>query len=144
MLLGVRYILDTDHISLAQRGHPLVSSRILLTPPEQLATTVVTIQEQLQGRLAQIQQAVNQSALIDAYERLHHTVRFHRTVQVLDFDEASSAIFVKLQKLRVRIGTLDLRISAIVLASQSILVTRNRRHFAQVPGLHVEDWSLPG
>jgi len=28
------YLLDTDHISLAERHHPQIAARILATPPE--------------------------------------------------------------------------------------------------------------
>jgi len=43
------FILDTDHISLFQRNHPHVSAHILATPPLELATTVVTVEEQLRA-----------------------------------------------------------------------------------------------
>ena len=45
------FILDTDHISLFQRSDPHVSARVLETPPQELATTVITVEEQLRGRL---------------------------------------------------------------------------------------------
>ena len=47
------FILDTDHVSLFQRNDPHVSARVLATPPLELATTVVTVEEQLSGWYAQ-------------------------------------------------------------------------------------------
>ena len=135
------YVLDTDHVSLAQRGHPHVAARIEATPPEQLAVSIVTVQEQLRGRLAQVRHARNTAALILAYERLHETFTFYLTVPIVDFDERAAAIVDNLRQRRVRIGTLDLRIAAMALVTGATLVTRNRRDFEQVPGLVTEDWS---
>src|SRR5439155_109282 len=38
------FILDTDHVSLFQRHDPHVSARVLATPPQELATTVITVE----------------------------------------------------------------------------------------------------
>jgi tRNA(fMet)-specific endonuclease VapC len=47
------------------------------------------------------------------------------------------------QRIRhIRIGTQDLKIAATALANRLPLVTGNRRDFAKVPGLVIEDWSV--
>jgi tRNA(fMet)-specific endonuclease VapC len=38
--MTVRYVLDTDHITLLQRRHPVVISRFTALPPEVIAVTV--------------------------------------------------------------------------------------------------------
>jgi tRNA(fMet)-specific endonuclease VapC len=51
--------------------------------------------------------------------------------------------YEELRRQRIRVGTQDLRIAAIVLSIDGILVTRNQRDFAQVPGLMLQDWMIP-
>jgi tRNA(fMet)-specific endonuclease VapC len=55
----VLYVLDTDHLSLYQRSHPQVCDRIRVARQDGtvLKTTVVTVEEQYGGRLAQIRKA---------------------------------------------------------------------------------------
>jgi tRNA(fMet)-specific endonuclease VapC len=138
-----RYILDTDHVSLVQRGQPHVVARLATISPQQLAVSIVTVQEQLRGRLAQVQRAHNSAALVFAYNQLHETFTFYLTVPIIDFDERAAAVMDVLRQRKIRIGTLDLRIAAITLAVGATLVTRNRRDFEQAPELAIEDWSVP-
>ncbi len=134
------YILDTDHASLLQRNHPSVVRRVLATPDESLGLTIVTAEEQLRGWLSSIRRASGER-LILAYARLHAALDYFRTVKIVDFSPAALARFEALRRQRVRIGTKDLRIAAITLSTNSVLVTRNARDFSRVPGLVFEDWS---
>jgi len=139
--MSPRYILDTDHVSLYQRRHPQVVARILATSPADLAVTIITLGEQVQGRLAVIRQARAQPDAAHGYLRLGETVEFYQTIEVVDYTTAAGAHFETLRRQGIRIGTQDLRIAAITLAQNAILVSRNTRDFVQVPGLTLEDWA---
>jgi tRNA(fMet)-specific endonuclease VapC len=135
------YVLDTDHASLFQREHPQVIAKVGGKPPEQLAVTIITVEEQLRGWLAQIKRASSAQARIKAFAGLRKSVRYFNTIQILDYDIAAETQFSNLRHQKIRAGSQDLRIAAIALATGSILVTRNRSDFEKVPGLIIEDWS---
>jgi tRNA(fMet)-specific endonuclease VapC len=137
------FILDTDHISLFQRRDPHVTARVLATPALELATTVITVEEQVRGRLGQVRRARSDTEVVSAYRSLLATFLYFRTITILDFDEPAQTLFQRLRAQRIRIGTLDLRIAAIVLSREATLVTRNRQDFAGIPALNIEDWSVP-
>jgi tRNA(fMet)-specific endonuclease VapC len=137
----MRYLLDTDHVSLIQRKHPQLIARIAATSPEDLAVSVITLDEQLQGRLAIIRRAATPMAASGGYDRLLETIDYFRDMLVVPFDPPAVALFEELRRQGVRIGTQDLRIAAIALRHQATVLTRNTRDFAQVPGLTSEDWS---
>ena len=140
-MTGPRYILDTDTVTHQQAGRAAVLRRLATVSPDMVFTTVVTVREQLRGRLPDVDQAPEGPDLLLAYDRLLATVRYFAHVNVLPFSPAAAATLQSLRDQRIRIGTQDLRIAAIVLASGGTLITSNRRDFAKVPGLIVEDWS---
>lgn len=137
------FILDTDHVSLFQRHDLHVSARVLATPPQDLATTVITVEEQLGGRLERVRRARSDAEVVTAYHNLLATSLYFRTITVIGFDEQAQTIFRRLRGQGIRIGTQDLRIAAIALSHGATLVTRNVRDLATVPSLNIEDWSLP-
>lgn len=51
------YVLDTDHLSLLQRGHLQVLAHLVGVPVDQPVVTIISADEQLQGRLALIRRA---------------------------------------------------------------------------------------
>jgi tRNA(fMet)-specific endonuclease VapC len=136
------YILDTDHVTLYRYGHAAVTARIEATPAEQLATTVITIEEQLTGWYTQVRQARDGEKLARAYAGLFQVIEGIKRINVLPFSPPSMQRYLELRKRHPRLGKLDLSIAAIVLEFDGTLVTRNRRDFAQVPQLRIEDWSL--
>lgn len=139
----MRYVLDTDHVSLLQRGHPQVVAHLARVDLASRAVTVVTVAAQVQGRLAIIRRSTAETAAARAFERLQETIAFYLAVKVLPYDAAAVTLFEQLRQQRIRIGTQDLRIATIALSSDAILVTRNSRDFRQVPGLNIVDWSEP-
>jgi tRNA(fMet)-specific endonuclease VapC len=68
---------------------------------------------------------------------------FFMTIRILDFDEIANSHYEALRQQHIRIGIRDLHIAATVLAVGGILITRNARDFGLIPGLSIEDWSLP-
>jgi tRNA(fMet)-specific endonuclease VapC len=137
----VRYVLDTDSVTFQQLGRPTIVARLAQHAPEEIATTAVTLYEQLRGRLAAINRQQPDADLQRAYQRLQATHDYYCRVQVLPFDAVAATMYRQLVAQGLRIGAQDLRIAAITLATGGTLVTSNRRHFDQVPGLHIEDWS---
>jgi len=61
---------------------------------------------------------------------------------VLSFTEPAIQRFEQLLTLKLNVGKMDLRIAAITLEHGAVVVTRNQRDFARVPGLVIEDWSV--
>jgi tRNA(fMet)-specific endonuclease VapC len=63
-------------------------------------------------------------------------------VNLLDFNDAAYNYYQSLRQQQIRIGTQDLRIAAITLANQTVVVTRNQQDFSKVPDLSLEDWTV--
>jgi tRNA(fMet)-specific endonuclease VapC len=135
------HVLDTDMLTLVEEGHPEVSKHFLGQRAEDVAITVLTVEEQLGGWYTELRKAKRPEKLARAYRRLADTVRFLSRLQILTYDEPAIRRFEELRKSKVRIGRTDLRIAATVLEQSAVLVTRNSRDFKQVPGLQLEDWS---
>jgi tRNA(fMet)-specific endonuclease VapC len=135
------WILDTDHISLLQRGHPAVEKRIRSIDLNDIAITIISVEEQLYGRLNNIRRAKSPETLKTAYQGLYETLEDFKAANVLQFNPTAIGLYQELVRQKIRVGTQDLRIAAIALSVNGTLVTRNQRDFAKVPNLVIEDWS---
>ncbi len=135
-------VLDTDHLSLFQRGSLALLPRVQAAPAMQIAITVVSVEEMLQGRLAQVRRATTGDGRVRAYAWLDKTLTFFRAFQVLPFDAQAERRYADLVARRQRIGAQDLKIAAIALNHDAVLVTRNRRDFGRIAELALEDWTL--
>ena len=136
------YILDTDTVSLFQQQHLPVTRQVNAIDAQNIAVTIITMEEQLRGRLNFIRKATSAEHLIAAYSRLKITFDYFSTINVLTFTDEAQDRYIQLRQQKIRIGTRDLRIAAIALSVKGIVVTRNRRDFEKVPDLILEDWTV--
>jgi tRNA(fMet)-specific endonuclease VapC len=135
----LRYLLDTDHLTLYSRAHPTVVQHTS-SHKSAVVISVVTAYETLGGRLAQISRAKDGPTRIRRYALLEHALQLLAQFQMGPFDQAAEDEFQRLRS--IRIGTQDLKIASIALANQLIVVACNRRDFSRLPGLTIEDWSI--
>lgn len=137
-------VLDTDHMSLLEWDSSSASrlrERLADHEPHEVATTIVNYEEQIRGWMAYIASARSLTDQVEAYRRLRNHLENYRQVPVLDFDATAADVYQQLRRARIRIGTMDLKIAAIVIAHDATLLSRNRRDFEKVPGLMCEDWT---
>jgi tRNA(fMet)-specific endonuclease VapC len=139
-------VLDTDVFSLLELpdSQPYIRLRARiaqLDPAELVATTVVTYEEQSRGRLATVNAARTPRKLVEAYTHLRQHVLNYSRIPIIAFDEPAALTAVSLQKSKLRMGTMDIRIAAIALVNDALLISRNVRDFRRVQELRVEDWT---
>jgi tRNA(fMet)-specific endonuclease VapC len=139
------YLLDTDHLSVLERGGiaaERLRRRLLTVSPDEIAATVISYEEQTRGWLGYIARARSPEEQVTAYGYLQRHLHVFCAVPLVAFDPAAAAIMRQLQALRIRIGTMDLKIASVALAQDASLLTRNVADFQKVPGLHIEDWTV--
>jgi len=135
------YIMDSDHLSLQQRGHEPLKTHLASVQPEQIAITVISVEELVRGRFAQVRKANKPEERVNAYFWLAQTTEFLCGFNVVAYDMQAENYFQQLRSQKIRIGTQDMKIGAIALSQNAVVVTRNQRDFEQIPNLKIEDWS---
>ncbi len=110
--------------------------------PNELAITVMTVDEQLTGWYTLTRQARRPEQMARAYAHLGDAVVRLARWRILPYTESAIARVAQLKALRLNVGLMDLRIAAIALENGAVVVTRNGRDFGRIPGLSVEDWSV--
>jgi tRNA(fMet)-specific endonuclease VapC len=135
-------VLDTDHLVELDRGSSQGAAlqRKLEDARDEVATTIISAEEQFRGWLAQLHRQRDPHEQIATYQRLQRRIAFFAAWHVLPWNTDAADILQGLRRQRVRIGTMDLKIASIVLAHDATLLSRNLRDFQQVPNLRVEDW----
>jgi tRNA(fMet)-specific endonuclease VapC len=111
-----------------------------LSHDQHFAIPVVAVEETMRGWLAAIAKERLARRQVAAYRELSSLFEFFATFLIAPFDQAAADLFDSLQSARVRIATRDLKIAAISLASNALLLTANRLDFEKVPGLRFENW----
>jgi tRNA(fMet)-specific endonuclease VapC len=136
-----RFVPDTDIVSLLQHGHPTVAMYVSNCSPDDVATTIITVEEQLSAWYTLLRRAKTASELVPVYRRMTETVKFLSRLPVLTFTEAAADLYETLRKQKPRTGRMDLRIAAIAMAHHATLVTRNLGDYQDIQDLRLMDWS---
>ena len=136
------YLLDTDHVSLYQMGHPRVLQQILGHIQDQLAIAVITVEEQLSGWQRALRQARDDSRRVEVYRRMALAIENLSGWSVFPFPLSAMTRHADLLRQRLNVSSNDLKIAAVALEMSAIVVTRNARDFGRVAGLVYEDWSV--
>jgi tRNA(fMet)-specific endonuclease VapC len=136
-------LLDTDQFSvftdLRDPRHEPLNAR-MEAAAEQIACTIVSVEEVLRGWLAIIHRLRDVYRQLPAYVRLGQLFGVLSDWEIVLFDERAADRFVGLRRQRIRIGTMDLKIASIALVNDALLVTGNLRDYSLVPELRCENW----
>jgi len=131
------YLFDTDCLSniLKKAPSPLLIKKLESLPKDLQFTTSINVSEIYFGAY----RSRNQEKILKAYED-----KVFPNVNILPFDTESGKIYGRMKALLEKRGLSksepDLRIAAIAIQHDMILVTGNKRHFMNIPGLNIEDW----
>ena len=131
--MTAKFMLATDSVSFALRGHGRVGERIVERAPSQICISAITLAELNFG--AERRDSSKLRKLIE---------KFANTVAVMPSDDECSASFGKLAAKLVAkgrpIGQYDTLIAAHAMALGVTLVTNNEKHFKQVDELKIVNW----
>ena len=131
------YLFDTDCLSniLKKAPSPLLIKKLETLPKDLQFTSSINVSEIYFGAY----RSRNQEKILKAYED-----KVFPNVNILPVDTDSGKIYGRLKALLEKRGFSksepDLRIAAIAIQHNMILVTGNKKHFMNIPGLNIEDW----
>lgn len=131
------YLFDTDCLSniLKKAPSPLLLKKLETLPKDLQFTTSINVSEIYFGAY----RSRNRKKILKAYED-----KVFPNVNILPFDTDSGKIYGRLKALLEKMGLSksepDFRIAAVAIQHNMILITGNKRHFMNIPGLNFEDW----
>jgi tRNA(fMet)-specific endonuclease VapC len=139
------FLLDSDCLTIVQRHvEPewrTLRQRMAEFSDSDFCTPIVSFHEQVSGWFTYLNRAKKSEGVVRAYSKFQELLTGFAAMTVVPFNDVAARQFDALQKQRIRVGTLDLRIAAIALTRDLTLISRNLVDFERVPGLRVEDWT---
>ena len=128
------YLLDTDTVIYALKGHPGVTERLRARMMEPKAISVVSYGELCYGAIKSSHRE----------ENLAKIRRLGELFPVMEVSRATMETFASLkyalERQGNRLADFDLIIAATALTLNYCLVTNNEKHFRHIPGLKLENW----
>ncbi len=125
-------VLDTDVIVGFLRGEPAAIQTI--KSYHKTHTTIITVFELLKGAYKSD----------NPQKRRSEVLRILQNMQIINLNTKSVDVAAFLETKQYTdgkpIGTFDTMIASMCLANKQTLITRNNKHFKQIPGLKVQSW----
>jgi tRNA(fMet)-specific endonuclease VapC len=104
----VRYLLDTDHLSILQRqagqDYSNLSTRMTHYPLSDFAISTVTFHEQMLGIHAYINRAHSVNDVVKGYKMMARLVSDFKVLPLVSFDLSAATAFNQLQSQRLQIA----------------------------------------
>ena len=127
------FMLDTDSVSFALRGHGRVAEVLARRAPSEVCVSAISAAELRFG------------AAKRGSRKIHAALRsFFAAVQVMPFDSSAADQFgevaAALSGAGAPIGQMDTLIASHALSLGATLVSNNQKHFSKVPGLKLDNW----
>ena len=137
------YLLDSDTVSGAFRGHPQISRKIATTPYERIWISSKVVEESIGQQINRINtlHSQNKPGLTSACTLLVKLMSHLQKFQILPYTDEAEALYKTWTAQQKRVGTNDCRIAASAIVSGLIVVTCNSKDFSRIPGVRYEDWS---
>ena len=128
------YLLDTDVIIGLFKGDPAVASAVKRIAEEHLFVSSMSLCELYRGAYLSSRPE----------EEIQYIANLLSSARMVCLDEKACRYFGQAFAILKRAGNptqeIDLMVGSIAIANNLILVTRNKKHFMNIPGLKVENW----
>jgi tRNA(fMet)-specific endonuclease VapC len=136
------HLLDTDTLTHLYEGNSKVIQQLRTLAGSEVGTTIFTKIEMVRGRMDFVLKANTGDDILRAQVLLSRTEELLSQILIVPMNSDAALQFERLSatsRLR-KIGRVDLLIASVALSRRATLVTRNLRHFRQIPGLKLENW----
>jgi tRNA(fMet)-specific endonuclease VapC len=134
----VRYILDTNAVSLLMKGDANLIARLKRVARGDVGMPQPVVAEIAYG-IQRLPKSKRRDGLARRFELVKSEIgRVDWTDQV---SEAFGTIKASLERKGQRLEDFDAAVAAHALAGGCVLVTANLKHMTRIPGLEVQDWS---
>jgi tRNA(fMet)-specific endonuclease VapC len=132
----MKYLIDTNIcIYLIKKKSPQLLNRLIETPVQDVAVSVITV--------AELEFGAQKSLYIE--KNLTALQQFLSPFQILPFTEQDCKVYgrirANLETSGLPIGAMDLMIAAQAQSHDLILVTNDTREFSRIRNLKCEDWT---
>ncbi len=119
----------------------IIQQRLQMTPLDDLYVPIVALGELMKGALGLVGDKKPKRQEVAGYELMQRTNRYVNKFAILPYDLDAHKVYLAFSPEVKRVGREDCQIAAIAICHNAVVVTRNLRHFEQIPGVVCEDWA---